>query len=228
MFDEMMTHFGPCDIQRMNADGSGLTTVLSTDIEDCAGGPVWSPDGGIILLFQRLNLYTMAPDGSGFAQLTSFDRPGAYLDGWDWSPDGTRIVFARETPRGVGRLFVMNADGSEITQIAECDRRVCLGGERDAEPVWSPDGDLIAFARARNIYVVGPDGGRATRLTHCRATYRYRRCTKSGPVWSPDGTRIAFRAGAGRILVMDRDGSNIVRLPQERAYLRAWRPPVVA
>jgi Tol biopolymer transport system component len=53
------------------------------------------------------DIYVMRPDGSGATRLTH-DR--AYTPAW--SPDGSQIVFSAPG------LFVMRADGSDITSLA--------------------------------------------------------------------------------------------------------------
>ncbi len=54
-----------------------------------------------------------------------------------WSPDGSRIVFAGSF--GKTRLYVANADGGEMRPLA--------GSSNPDEPVFTPDGDSVAFAR---------------------------------------------------------------------------------
>jgi hypothetical protein len=53
----------------------------------------------------------------------------------EWSPDGEQIAFVNQN------LYVMNADGSGVTQI--------VGSVPNAQPLfppaWSPDGERIAF-----------------------------------------------------------------------------------
>ena len=59
-----------------------------------------------------------------------------------WSPDGAKIVFASPptTDQDSRRLFVMNADGSDLQQITSAP-----GVWWDIAPSWSPDGTRIAF-----------------------------------------------------------------------------------
>src|SRR5687768_9754261 len=69
-------------------------------------GKIAYVDGGAI--------WVMDPDGTGKTQLTS----GELVDGAaDWSPDGTRIVFARNVPGPGYGIFIMDADGSNQHSI---------------------------------------------------------------------------------------------------------------
>lgn len=98
--------------------------------------PRWSPDGEW-LLFERHGVGLNAPlfkaraDGSELTQLTPNDFR-AY--GFDWSPDGTQIVFSNGAS-----LHVMSSDGSGPTPLVD-DPETCA-----QQPAWSPDGSQIAF-----------------------------------------------------------------------------------
>src|SRR5918995_378235 len=75
-------------------------------------------------------------------------------------------------------IFVMNADGSDQTQLINND-------VSDDEPSWSPDGEKIAFTNDDEIYVMNSDDGSdVTRLTDNDAF-------DADPSWSPDGEKIA-------------------------------------
>ena len=97
-----------------------------------------------------------------------------------------KIAFHRN-----GEIYVMNADGSEQTNISN-------NPAFDGYPHWSPDGKKIAFMTSRDginyeIYVMNADGTSQTRLTNNADL-------DAEPSWSPDGTKIAFRS--------DRDNHN--------------------
>lgn len=73
------------------------------------------------------------------------------------SPDGKTIAFSYK-----GDIFTVSSLGGTAHQLTS-------NAAYDAYPVWSPDGQQIAFASARegslDVYVVGKDGGTPKRLT---------------------------------------------------------------
>jgi TolB protein len=94
------------------------------------------------------------------------------------------------------RIYVMNADGSEVTPLSP-------EGVEDTAPIWSPDGQKIAFVSQRDgnreIYVMDADGQNVVNITRHPAD-------DWTPSWSPDGTRLAFssfRSGGWEIFVVD-------------------------
>jgi Tol biopolymer transport system component len=78
-------------------------------------------------------------------------------------------------------------------------------------PVWSPDGERIAFASLRSgtgeIYVMKRDGTDLTQLSHRGGEWGI-----SYLAWSPDGSRIVYAPGEGGLEVVNSDGSNPVTL----------------
>ena len=150
---------------------------------------------------------------TGGGLVGGFDAPTRLTDheGLDdqpsWSPDGTQLVF-RSNRDGKLNIFVMGADGSNLTRLTDEDY--------NGSPSWSPDGARIAFssgnADGNAIFVMGSDGSTPTRLTY--------RGNNGSPSWSPDGARIAFAATPTpsanlEIYVMGSDGSNLTRLTEE-------------
>ena len=94
------------------------------------------------------------------------------------SPDGQTIAFSYK-----GDLFTVSSQGGAAHQLTS-------NAAYDAYPVWSPDGQRIAFASARegslDVYVVDKDGGTPKRLT-----------TDSGnetPLWFLDDGTVLFEA----------------------------------
>ena len=71
------------------------------------------------------------------------------------SSSGNQIAFLRALPSGQLAISVMNADGTEVRQLANNPRS-------DLHPAWSPDGNQIAFESSRSrfnqIFVMNADG----------------------------------------------------------------------
>ena len=63
------------------------------------------------------NVFSVRPDGSGLVQLTRSHGGSVHNLALSWSPDGTKIVFLRYGHR-ISQWYVMNADGTAVTQIA--------------------------------------------------------------------------------------------------------------
>ncbi len=91
-------------------------------------------------------------------------------------------------------------------------------------PVWSPDGENIAFVFGRDIYATDASGHHLRNLTHTGSAI-----INTSQVWSPDGEHIAFisdRAGQQNLFVMDRNGANLRNLTPDRevSNLPVWSP----
>jgi len=104
------------------------------------------------------------------------------------SPDGRSAcaaVTAYDMEKNEGRteLWLFPTDGGRSRRLT--------AGDKDSEPVWSPDGRWIAFTAKRKddeeaqIYLIAPDGGEARRLTSISTGALALR-------WFPDSKRIAF------------------------------------
>jgi Tol biopolymer transport system component len=143
----------------------------------------WSPDGTQIALAGALTkpdspngIYLLRLDGG---RLTPLETDLHWTEYMDWSPDGTQLAFSvRNLPWTADPgdyqwdIAVINADGSGFTQLTD-------RPGWDNFPVWSPDGQWIAFSSDRDasaaqleangspdattfggvgMYVVRPDG----------------------------------------------------------------------
>jgi Tol biopolymer transport system component len=147
----------------MLADGTRRTKILDSggrqpgDLYMGIGAagdnsnPSWSPDGEKIAFgayyfdsdgFLQPALYTVGRDGSDLSLLVdNADDP-------DWSPDGQRIVYTR----GTNRIEVLSLDANK----QPIGLPTTLGQGHD--PVFSPNGNKIAFESGRAIYKANADG----------------------------------------------------------------------
>jgi Tol biopolymer transport system component len=119
------------DIWVMNANGSGATRLT------LGGGqfPAWSPNGQQIAFttFRDGNweIYVVNADGTGSpVNLTNTPDTGELSP--RWSSDGSKITFsARAFDGRSSDIYVMNADGSGVAQVAR-------SSGSDQKPAWRP------------------------------------------------------------------------------------------
>lgn len=87
---------------------------------------------------------------------------------------------------GVNQIFVVSLDGEKRAQLTH-------NAFNGTYPVWSPDGERIAYVAKDNseIRVMNADGSRNRALTDAAPDTLY-----VTPRWSPDGSAIAYASGA--------------------------------
>jgi Tol biopolymer transport system component len=156
-----------------SSDGYDVQRVTSGGDDDCPGD--YAPNGKRLVFlrssfeFGEIALYAVKVDGSGLRQLTP---PGMLLSNCgSWSPQGNDILFsARPSADQRRAVFVVHADGSGLRQIPIPGCGTSAVG--CFEPVWSPDGQRIAFTRfvaesgQGDIYTVNADGTGLYQVTH--------------------------------------------------------------
>lgn len=146
--------------------------------------PAWSPSGQAIAYESSsatdVDIYILDADG----ERNVTNDPGHANRYPTWSPDGSQLVFSRQTPFSAdGALWTIEVDGTNA-------RRITTSNSVNEQPSWSPDGRLIAFVSDRggdhDIWVVRPDGSDLRQVTDTPGLQ------EANPNWSPDGSRLAY------------------------------------
>jgi TolB protein len=229
------------DIHVMNSDGTGQINLTRAK----AGVGVWSPNGKKIAFFARsagkrsLDIYVVNADGTEETNLTRTQRSSEGAS--SWSPDSKKITYLRGSdPSGeiYNDIYVMNSDGTSQTRLirATDTKDFEVGFE---SPVWSPDGENIAFLRTTRVdlvnsspssavpatgpsglHVMQPDG---TGLKKLSKEMPYAQT----PLWSPDGKEIAFSGTGEKKYIVNADGTELRELlPNVGDYISSysWSP----
>lgn len=121
-----------------------------------------------------------------FAAETSVSRLSQVRDSYpQLSPDGSQIVF-QSNRNGTNQVWLMNRDGSGLVQITD------VPGEGAETPVWSPDGEWIAYAaylgeNNNDVFVMKRDGTGNRQITSGPGYDGH-------PHWSADGQRIVINS----------------------------------
>ena len=214
---------GDLEINLVDRAGEAITRLTHAPGDDQDFR--WSPGGGRMAFVSHRDgnpkIYLMGSDGSNQTRVTSTEVEEQV---GDWSPDGVWLVFYKSGNEEERGLWLRNPDGVNLVRLTT---------EPDSHPVWSPNGEHIAFIRTvednDDIYVVSKlkngtwqDDTELTRLTQHQAQ-------DISPVWSPDSNTIAFvsyRDDNAEIYTMGQDGSKQRRLTSNGAgdLAPVWSP----
>ena len=191
---------------------------------------LWSPNGERLACLGTSDtrgpsangIYTIrSSDGGDLTRITrnvpvgGADRPG------DYSPNGKRLVFARNDANDLASLFVVELNGRGLRQITTPAQMIV-----NATGVsWSSQGNTILFSahsdadHRSSIWTIGPNGTglHKVALPKCGGAF-----TDPAPIgcfdpgWSPDGEQIVFirsdASGHQNVYTARADGSGLERV----------------
>jgi dipeptidyl aminopeptidase/acylaminoacyl peptidase len=165
-------------------DGGTPREIETGGEGEAASHPAWSPDGERVYYFGRFRrggddvagLAWTRADGAGDGFLLGdllLDEVDEGTAGLSFSPDGTRLAFAGTSEAGHSAVYVVRAEGTELTEL--------VGGDdvRYAWPTWSPDGSRIGFVSEGRLFSVKLDGSELRELAGVPADGRI--------AWNPVG-----------------------------------------
>ncbi len=189
---------------RIDHDG-GNARVLTSGFQDSK--PFFHPLGLNVLFCRRVagakqDIYVMAPDGSGAANLTA-NLPGD-SDSPAYAWDGSFILFSNGAD-----LYIMNPDGTNR-------RPLTTGNHLDTHPAVSPDHRSVVFERATGdghskICKVTLADGQVVDLTSGEFLDLM-------PSYCPPGDAIVFsRDGALLVMPDTSEPSNLTHLVQDES-----------
>lgn len=164
--------------------------------------PTWLPPDGKEIIFRletrSPGIFAISPDGTGERRRlsTTAAHNEADYQSIAVSPDGSHVTFTRWDADGLPRVFALNVATGEESAFP-----IVTGAGQRGAAVYSPDGELVAYARiyqegAFQIVVANADGSGNERTIGPR---------KPGPkdgidlaawwTFTPDGTALLVRYG---------------------------------
>jgi tetratricopeptide (TPR) repeat protein len=170
------SELGTYDLYALSAYDKRLSKLASN-----ASQPNFRRDGGMLIYRGVPGLQAMPPAGGG--AVTLVDDPSAFWP--SWSPDGSRLAFARQEANG-WQIYIAPADGSSEPQLLTAGKY----------PIWGPQGALafnncIATNTIRGVCVIDPNDPNAVPVPLTADPH-------DTPVsWSPDGGNIAYMSDHG-------------------------------
>jgi dipeptidyl aminopeptidase/acylaminoacyl peptidase len=190
-------------IYLMNADGTGVSRIVTLSAGERVYGVAWSPvataDGAEKIAFcvrdtaattDVFDLYLVNVDGSGLTRLTT----GLKVMSPTWSPDAERIAVKVAYPQRILVHDIGRVSGQlAITSTTDITTNGPLDGNDIYVPDWARTQDLIAVISQEKG--VNPNELWIIPLANPSGAYRVVEQAGQTLSWSPDDSEILYLAG---------------------------------
>lgn len=215
---------------------TGFLESLTPDYTQWNSYPAWSPDGAHIAFVSNRpgdenstdDIWLMDSNGGSKFRLVSANEPGWQESKPAWAPDNWRIAFFRYPAPNADidsqtlqpGLWVISRDGTNEKLLFGFP-----GSDFSESPVWSPDGNWIAFTAGEldqtDVWLLPSSGGQAINISLLPGE-------ESRIAWSPDSAWLLFTntyEGGTFLYIVDIDVSGARQLlPGEGSGYADWGP----
>ena len=199
------------DIVGIPVGGGAVQPLIATSRDEMY--PAWSPTAPVLAYVTNRNgpeeiWLRNAQDGSDRPLVTQHDFPNDdTLALWTLavSPDGTRVAYARNSNKHLGRIWISPLTGGTPIAVTRSDNF-------EFSPAWSPDGNWLTFSSSAGglmkVRVGGTEQPVMLRDDNCRGTAQ----------WSPNGEWIACPVDDG-VLLLSPDGKRTRKVGTRKAWV---------
>ena len=124
-------------------------------------------------------------------------QTNAKVEDFDISPDGTQVCYVSAESGGFD-VWSVNLDGTDNRRI------VSMYPEQALHPVWSPDGQWVAYAARGDVFKVRADGSEPPiNLSHGLGQAPLQEYIQ----WTPDGKNLVLVRSTRRLVHWHRNSS---------------------